>query len=68
MNRTEFIRELRAMADNLEKGHFYTIDIDENTIVANRNYGEVWLRFNKGLTMNIHLFSATDYERKEFVN
>ena len=66
MNRTEFIKQLREMADNLEKGHFHTIDIGKNMIFANRNYGQVWVRFNEDLTMKVDLFTATEEEKKQF--
>ena len=65
MTRTEFIAEIRALADDLEKGTFHITDIGENTIFCNRNYGEVWVKLNEGCTISVKLFSATEEEKAE---
>lgn len=65
MTRTEFITEIRAIADALEKGSFYIVDIGKNTIFCNKNYGQVWVRVNEGCSINVDLYSATDEEKGE---
>ena len=65
MTRTEFIKAIRAMADDLEKETLHILDIEENTIFCNKNYGEVWVKLAKNTTMHVHLYSATDEEKGE---
>ena len=65
MTRTEFIKAIRAMADDLEKETLHILDIEENTIFCNKNYGEVWVTLAKNTTMRVHLYSATDEEKGE---
>ena len=64
MTRTEFIKELRAMADAVEKGTFGFLDIGGDYIFANRNYGEFKVKINDHTTINTVLFEATDEEKK----
>ena len=66
MTRTEFIEALRAMADDLEQCNYHIINIGDNTIFANKNYGQVWAKIGNGCTINVDLFSATEEEKKEF--
>lgn len=65
MTRTEFIAEIRALADDLEKGTFHITDIGKNTIFCNRNYGEVWVKLNEDSTISVNLFRATEEEKAE---
>ena len=66
MTKTEFINEIRTLADKLENGDWYSFKTDKDcTIFANRNYGEMWLGVGKGITIHAKLFNATDEERKE---
>lgn len=64
MTRTEFIAELRAMADDLECGNFHITDIGKNKIFCNKNYGQVWVKLSEECSVNVDLYSATDEERK----
>lgn len=65
MTRTEFITAIRAMADDLDSGNFHILDIGENTIFCNKNYGEVWVKLAKDTTIHVDLYSATDEEKGE---
>lgn len=66
MTKAEFIAELRAMADDLEKGTFHVIDLREHTyIFGNRNYGEVSIKLNDATSMSVNLYTATNEEKEE---
>lgn len=65
MTRTEFIAEIRAMADDLEKGTYHITDIGKNTIFCNKNYGQVWVKLNEDCSVQVDLFRATDEEKGE---
>jgi hypothetical protein len=66
MNRTEFIAELRDMADCLERGTFKFITISDDThLFANKNHGTLDTRLGV-VNFATELFVATDEERKEF--
>ena len=66
MTKTEFIKEIRTLADKLEAGDRYIFNTTEDcTIFANRNYGEMWLDVGNGITIHGKLFRATEEERGE---
>lgn len=66
MTQTEFIAELRAMADDLEKGtfHFTHLADGESYIFGNRNYGEVNIKLNQVTSISVNLYRSTDEERE----
>ena len=66
MTKTEFIAELRALVDDLEKGTFHFTNLGEQTyIFGNRNYGEVSIKLNDVTSMSVKLYTATAEEREE---
>lgn len=66
MNRTEFIAELKALIEDIEKGTFHITEIDGgNRIFCNRNYGQIWTTVNEGCTISFDLYHATDEEKKQ---
>ncbi len=66
MTKTEFIAEIRAMADDLEKGTFHFVNLGEHTyIFGNRNYGEVSIKLNDITSMSVNLYTATNEEKEE---
>ena len=68
MTRTEFIKEIRELADKLEQGNFHIMDVGVNTMFCNKNYGQIWARINENCTVSIDLYNATEEEKKEFEN
>lgn len=67
MTRTQFIREIRQMADDLEVGDFHITDLgEEATLFGNKNYGQIWVKVTKDCTINFDLYHSTDEEKKEF--
>ena len=66
MTKAEFIAEIRAMADDLEKGTFHFMNLGEQTyIFGNRNYGEVSIKLNDVTSMSVNLYTATNEEKEE---
>lgn len=63
MTKAEFIKAIREMADELEKGGYKLIDLPSGYIFANRNYGEVYCKVADGISINVSLFHATDEEK-----
>ena len=63
MTRTEFITEIRKLADDIESGTFHIMYVGKNTIFCNKNYGQVWVRINEDCTINVDLYNATDEEK-----
>lgn len=71
MNKADFIKQIRTLADKVEKGDWYFIRLgegekDEPYIFANKNYGEVSIPLSGSCNVHINLFSATDEEKAEF--
>ena len=70
MTRTEFIKEIRELADKLEQGNYHFINFgkDEGTyLFANRNYGEISVQMGDA-RIGMTLYTATMDEQKEFDN
>lgn len=68
MTRTEFIEQLRTMADKLEEGTFHFIEFgkDEATyIFGNKNYGEIQVAIGDA-RISMNLYYATDKEQEMF--
>lgn len=66
MNRTDFIKELRSMADALEDGAYKFLDLEGGSyFFCNKNFGEITCKLSKDVSMNLHLYTATDEEKKE---
>lgn len=65
MSKAEFIKQIRELADNLEKGTFGFVYLESGYIFGNRNYGELNIEIAKGINASIYLYSATDEERGE---
>lgn len=65
MTKAEFIKQIRELADNLEKGTFGFVYLESGYIFGNRNYGELNIEIAKGINASIYLYSATDEERGE---
>lgn len=65
MTKAEFIKQIRELADNLEKGAFGFVYLESGYIFGNRNYGELNIEIANGINASIYLYSATDEERGE---
>lgn len=63
MTKQEFIKELRMMADNLEKDSYHFIDLDGGYIFGNRNYGELDIKVAKGVSIKVYLYRKGDDEK-----
>lgn len=67
MTKREFIDEIRAFADDIEKGDFHITKLgeDSGTMFGNKNYGQIWVRLNDVCTINVDLYHATDEEKED---
>lgn len=65
MNKREFIKAIREMADELEKGNWKMINIKSGYIFGNKNYGEINLKVAEGLNISVNLYYADEDEKKE---
>lgn len=63
MTKAEFIKQIRELADNLEKGTFGFVYLESGYIFGNMNYGELHLEIAKGIDVSAYLYSATEEER-----
>lgn len=57
MTKAEFIKNLRQMADAIEKGTFHFISFGEDFIFANSNYGEFKIHINEHTSMSFVLYN-----------
>ena len=64
MSKAEFIKAIREMADELENGGFAFINLPSGYVFGNRNFGEVHCNMAEGISVSIHLYEATEEERK----
>lgn len=64
MTKKEFIKEIRTLADQLEKNDYHFINLEGNGyIFGNRNYGEVSIPLVKGTRLSVSLFNTSDEEK-----
>ncbi len=66
MTRTEFVAELRAIADDIEAGTFHLTNLGENIMFCNKNYGQIYTKLNGSCTISMDLYNATDEEKEAF--
>ena len=64
MTKKEFIKEIRTLADQLEKNDFHFINLDgDGYIFGNKNYGEVSIPLIKGTRLAVSLFTSSEEEK-----
>ena len=64
MTRKEFITEIKTLAEKLENGDFYFMNIGKNMIFANQHYGQVWVKINDDCSIEVDLFHESEEEKK----